>query len=168
MLVLFASFKQWICSSYYATVAELPSRQLFHHYDQTCAICLEAPEDPVTLPCNHAYCARCVAALRERHVKQVCPLCREPLAQGQGGSSSRNNGENGRNSGGSGGNGLGDDLYDEATRLFVPVQRAVERGPRGRVPGGWERLPPALQADVDRCVVRVCVCPCFVDVMMFS
>lgn len=102
----------------------------------------------MTLPCNHAYCARCVAALRERHVQQVCPLCREPLAQGGGGGEDRN-----------GGGGLGDDLYDEATRLFVPVQRAVERGQRGRAPGGWGRLPPALQADVDRCVgVGSCIC----------
>jgi len=155
LLVTFTFFEQVVSYSFCTIVALFPSRQSIHHCGQTCAICLEAPEDPVTLPCNHAYCARCVAALRERHVKQVCPLCREPLAQGQGASSSSSNG------GGSGGSGLGDDLYDEATRLFVPVQRAVERGPRGRAPGGWGRLPRALQADVDRyeCVgVRVVAC----------
>jgi hypothetical protein len=110
---------------------------------QVCAICLEAPEDPVTLPCRHAYCAACVSALRERQVKQLCPLCRKPL-QAQPA-------DDGGGVGCDGGGGLGDDLYDEATRLFVPVQRAVERGSRGRAPGGWENLPPLLQADVDRC-----------------
>ena len=87
-----------------------------------CAICLEAPEDPVALPCAHSYCANCVAALRERRVHQLCPLCRSPLPL----------------------NG-GDALYDAAARLFVPVQRAVERGR-----ASWGRLPDALQADVDK------------------
>jgi hypothetical protein len=68
---------------------------------------LHPSQDPVVLPCRHAYCARCVSALRERQVRQVCPLCRAPLPRGSG-----------------------DALYDDAARLFVPVQ-AKEKGGRG-------------------------------------
>lgn len=88
-----------------------------------CAICLEPPEDPIEMPCLHAYCARCVAALRERELKQVCPLCRGPLSSQS----------------------EADALYEDASRLFLPVQRAVERGRCT-----WKCLPLPLQADLDK------------------
>ena len=45
-------------------------------------ICLEAPVDPIELPCKHSYCRGCMAQLREKGVSQSCPLCRAPLPPG--------------------------------------------------------------------------------------
>ena len=47
-----------------------------------CLICLEAPVDPIELPCKHSFCRKCMAELREKGVSQSCPLCRAPLPPG--------------------------------------------------------------------------------------
>jgi tetratricopeptide (TPR) repeat protein len=47
-------------------------------HDAECAICLDALQQPQTMPCGHRFCRGCVASMR-RHgaaVAQVCPLCR--------------------------------------------------------------------------------------------
>jgi hypothetical protein len=46
--------------------------------EEECAICLEALQQPQTMPCGHRFCRGCVTSM-QRHgaaVAQVCPLCR--------------------------------------------------------------------------------------------
>ncbi|XP_062030919.1 E3 ubiquitin-protein ligase TRIM65 isoform X2 [Lepus europaeus] len=43
----------------------------------TCAICLVLYGDPVTLPCGHNFCKRCIQGWWQRREKE-CPECREP------------------------------------------------------------------------------------------
>ena len=46
-----------------------------------CAICIDALQQPQTMPCGHRFCRGCVASMREHGVgeAQVCPLCRGPM-----------------------------------------------------------------------------------------
>ncbi|XP_069916392.1 E3 ubiquitin-protein ligase TRIM65 isoform X2 [Oryctolagus cuniculus] len=44
----------------------------------TCAICLVLYRDPVTLPCGHNFCKRCIQDWWHRREKK-CPECREPF-----------------------------------------------------------------------------------------
>ena len=46
-----------------------------------CAICMETRVEPVQLPCLHSFCGGCVQSLKQAGVKQVCPLCREPIPE---------------------------------------------------------------------------------------
>ncbi len=47
-------------------------------HDEECAICLDALQQPQTMPCSHRFCRGCVAGMRQHGVgvAQVCPLCR--------------------------------------------------------------------------------------------
>ena len=46
-----------------------------------CAICLEALQQPQTMPCGHRFCRGCVGSMRLHGVTEVqlCPLCRGPM-----------------------------------------------------------------------------------------
>lgn len=47
----------------------------------TCSICLGLYQDPVTLPCGHNFCRKCIRDWWGRHEKE-CPECREPFPEG--------------------------------------------------------------------------------------
>ncbi|XP_029418542.1 tripartite motif-containing protein 65 isoform X2 [Nannospalax galili] len=47
----------------------------------TCSICLGPYRDPVTLPCGHSFCARCIRD-SWRCCDKTCPECREPFPAG--------------------------------------------------------------------------------------
>jgi hypothetical protein len=47
-----------------------------------CAICLDAHDNPVTLPCHHKYCSGCLEGWRSRYDIQstrTCPECRSSI-----------------------------------------------------------------------------------------
>eukprot|EP00536_Pseudo-nitzschia_multiseries_P003387 jgi/Psemu1/185752/e_gw1.52.23.1 len=50
--------------------------------DNECAICQDVLQEPVTLPCNHRYCLKCLESWRCRHVldkQKTCPQCRSKI-----------------------------------------------------------------------------------------
>lgn len=50
--------------------------------DADCSICLETLLDPVTLPCGHSNCKKCLASMKTLSAIDTCPSCREPLPPG--------------------------------------------------------------------------------------
>ncbi|XP_069779358.1 uncharacterized protein [Narcine bancroftii] len=47
----------------------------------SCAICLEVFTDPVSTPCGHSFCLRCLQDHLSRHSQPDCPACRAPFRQ---------------------------------------------------------------------------------------
>ena len=82
----------------------------------TCAICLGSPERPVKLPCSHEFCRTCIEALRDRGLKELCPLCRRPLPPGP------------------------KKLCEQAHRLYTQVERQIDRGSFS-----WSTLSPTYR-----------------------
>ena len=74
--------------------------------ESLCAICLEmlTPTTTCTLPCTHSFHGACVTSLRAYGVAQACPMCRATLPPGP------------------------DQLFFDATRRFVALEKKVERG----------------------------------------
>uniref|UniRef100_A0A4W3J121 Zinc-binding protein A33-like n=1 Tax=Callorhinchus milii TaxID=7868 RepID=A0A4W3J121_CALMI len=45
-----------------------------------CPICLDIFTDPVSLECGHNYCRFCITLCWEKHAAQLCPECRQLIA----------------------------------------------------------------------------------------
>ncbi|KAG2465930.1 TRI25 ligase, partial [Polypterus senegalus] len=52
--------------------------QLFVSQDKfTCSVCLDTLTDPVTIPCGHNFCLKCLTDCWEKSQESSCPQCRE-------------------------------------------------------------------------------------------
>lgn len=61
-----------------ATSAPTSDSSLEKHL--TCSICMEIFTDPVTTPCGHSFCRRCLELSISYHqVNDMCPLCKKHL-----------------------------------------------------------------------------------------
>uniref|UniRef100_A0A8C6TPE3 Uncharacterized protein n=1 Tax=Neogobius melanostomus TaxID=47308 RepID=A0A8C6TPE3_9GOBI len=59
------------------------AQKAFDQETLTCAICLDVLKDPVTIPCGHSYCRRCIDDhwdKEEGKAKVSCPECRESFS----------------------------------------------------------------------------------------
>ena len=92
-------------------------------------ICLEAPVDPIELPCKHSYCRGCVAQLREKGVSQSCPLCRAPLPPGA------------------------EQLFDMGYRVWHRLNRFVEIDRNNPNDGTWAELSSEQQSEMDGAIL---------------
>ena len=88
-------------------------------------ICLEAPVNPIELPCKHSYCRSCLAQLREKGVSQSCPLCREPLPPGA------------------------EQLFDMGWRVWFKIRRAVGSNKE------WPVLTSEQQSEIDGAILML-------------
>ena len=91
-----------------------------------CAICMDLVTDEASacaLTCTHVFHNACVAELRKFGVKQVCPLCRTPLASDI------------------------EMLFEESTLQYMVVGRLVKRGE-----ASWSALPPAAKRRLDAAI----------------
>ncbi|XP_039608782.1 E3 ubiquitin/ISG15 ligase TRIM25-like [Polypterus senegalus] len=51
--------------------------QLFVSQDEfTCSVCLDTLTDPVTIPCGHNFCLKCLTDCWEKSQESSCPQCR--------------------------------------------------------------------------------------------
>uniref|UniRef100_A0A4W3IV49 Zinc-binding protein A33-like n=1 Tax=Callorhinchus milii TaxID=7868 RepID=A0A4W3IV49_CALMI len=56
-------------------------KSLSHQEDElNCPICLDIFTDPVSLECGHNYCRFCITLCWEKHAAQLCPECRQLIA----------------------------------------------------------------------------------------
>ncbi|XP_051783883.1 tripartite motif-containing protein 16-like isoform X5 [Erpetoichthys calabaricus] len=52
--------------------------QLFVSQDEfTCSVCLDTLTDPVTIPCGHNFCLKCITDYWDQSQEFFCPQCRE-------------------------------------------------------------------------------------------
>uniref|UniRef100_A0A8C4T1V8 E3 ubiquitin/ISG15 ligase TRIM25-like n=1 Tax=Erpetoichthys calabaricus TaxID=27687 RepID=A0A8C4T1V8_ERPCA len=52
--------------------------QFFVSQDEfTCSVCLEILSDPVTIPCGHSFCLKCLTDCWDQSQECSCPQCRE-------------------------------------------------------------------------------------------
>ncbi|XP_039598444.1 E3 ubiquitin/ISG15 ligase TRIM25-like, partial [Polypterus senegalus] len=52
--------------------------QLFVSQDEfTCSVCLDTLTDPVTIPCGHNFCLKCLKDCWDQSQESSCPQCRE-------------------------------------------------------------------------------------------
>ena len=42
-----------------------------------CSVCLSVLRDPISLPCNHTFCSRCLSEVFAHSVKEAAPACPE-------------------------------------------------------------------------------------------
>uniref|UniRef100_A0A3B3UXS5 RING-type domain-containing protein n=1 Tax=Poecilia latipinna TaxID=48699 RepID=A0A3B3UXS5_9TELE len=48
----------------------------------TCSICMDIFTDPVTTPCGHSFCRKCLElSISPYQVNDMCPLCKKHLSK---------------------------------------------------------------------------------------
>ena len=96
-----------------------------------CLICLEAPVDPIELPCKHSFCRKCMEQLREKGVSQSCPLCRAPLPPGA------------------------EQLFDMGYRVVLRLHLAVKVDRNNPTDGTWGELSSEQKSEMDGAILML-------------